>query len=190
MSTHASPIPAYPASLRELESARGFSERHIGPDADEQAKMLAVVGYGSLAELIEQAVPASIRDEPGRQSAIPAAASEVEVLAELRALAAQNQLLVPMIGLGYYAKQAQESKGRVDELTATLDSQTGALTENTTAWTTKRLSEAGILDLAKKMGISLTDVTGAAMGNADATARASAALDAYGAAAMKASLSP
>src|SRR5450755_2407290 len=102
MSTHVSPIPASGTSLRELESSRGFSERHIGPDADEQAKMLAVVGYGSLAELIEQAVPASIRDTPGRQSAIPPAASEVEVLAELRALAAANQLLVPMIGLGYY----------------------------------------------------------------------------------------
>ncbi|HEY8730200.1 MAG TPA: hypothetical protein VIL94_11500, partial [Acidothermaceae bacterium] len=65
MSTHVSPIPASGASLRELESSGGFSERHIGPDADEQAKMLAVVGYGSLAELIEQAVPASIRDTPG-----------------------------------------------------------------------------------------------------------------------------
>ena len=62
MSTHLSPVPP---SLRELETERGFAERHIGPDADEQAKMLAVVGYGSLAELIEQAVPASIRDDPG-----------------------------------------------------------------------------------------------------------------------------
>ena len=102
MTTHVSPIPPHTASLRKLESAHGFSERHIGPDADEQAKMLAVVGYGSLAELIEQAVPASIREVPDRQSAIPPAASEVEVLAELRALAAQNRLLVPMIGLGYY----------------------------------------------------------------------------------------
>jgi TP901 family phage tail tape measure protein len=96
-------------------------------------------------------------------------------------------LAAGVIGLGYYAKQAQESKGRVDELTNTLDTQTGAITENTRAWTTKRLSESGILELAKKMGISLTDVTDAAMGNADATARASDALDAYGAAAMKAS---
>src|SRR5665213_4581183 len=99
MSMHVSPVPA---SLRELERERGFSERHIGPDADDQAKMFAVVGYGSLAELIEQAVPSSIRDDPDRQSVIPPAATEVEVLAELRALAAQNQMLVPMIGLGYY----------------------------------------------------------------------------------------
>ena len=89
-------------TLRSLESSRTFADRHIGPDADQQAKMLAVVGYGSLEELAAQAIPASIADEPRRQSAIPPAATEVEVTAELRALAAQNTALTPMIGLGYY----------------------------------------------------------------------------------------
>ena len=64
--------------------------------------MLAIVGYGSLEELAAQAIPASIADEPRRQSAIPPAATEVEVTEELRALAAQNIVLTPMIGLGYY----------------------------------------------------------------------------------------
>ncbi|HZV24819.1 MAG TPA: glycine dehydrogenase (aminomethyl-transferring), partial [Acidothermaceae bacterium] len=89
-------------SLRSLESSRAFADRHIGPDADQQAKMLAVVGYGSLEELAAQAIPASIADGPRRGSSIPPAATEVEVTEELRALAAQNTVLTPMIGLGYY----------------------------------------------------------------------------------------
>jgi len=96
-------------------------------------------------------------------------------------------LAAGVIGLGYFAKQAQESSARVDELTATLDTQTGAITNNTRAWATKRLSDDGILDLAKRMGVSLQDVTDAALGNADATARVRTALDAYGVAAQKAS---
>ncbi len=89
-------------TLRSLESSRTFADRHIGPDADQQAKMLAIVGYGSLEELAAQAIPASIADEPRRQSSIPPAATEVEVTEELRALAAQNTALTSMIGLGYY----------------------------------------------------------------------------------------
>jgi glycine dehydrogenase len=38
-----------------------FADRHIGPAEDELAKMLAVVGYGSLDELTDDAVPDAIR---------------------------------------------------------------------------------------------------------------------------------
>jgi glycine dehydrogenase len=89
-------------SLRSLESARTFVDRHIGPDADEQAKMLAVIGYGSLSDLVARAIPRSIVDDRGRTSLIPPAATEVEVTEELRALAAMNAVATPMIGLGYY----------------------------------------------------------------------------------------
>ncbi|MCW2735558.1 aminomethyl-transferring glycine dehydrogenase [Nocardioides sp.] len=87
-------------SLRDLESAAPFATRHIGPGEDETAKMLAVVGAGSLDELTEQAVPEVIRAQEGLS--LPAAGSETEVLAELRALAARNRVTVPMIGLGYH----------------------------------------------------------------------------------------
>src|SRR5689334_12866990 len=86
-------------SLRDLESAAPFATRHIGPGEDETAKMLAVVGAGSLEELAEQAVPEVIRAQEGLN--LPAARSETEVLAELRALAARNRVTVPMLGLGY-----------------------------------------------------------------------------------------
>ncbi|MBD0737721.1 aminomethyl-transferring glycine dehydrogenase [Streptomyces sp. CBMA29] len=86
--------------LAELEAGVPFARRHIGPDAAAQAKMLAQVGYGSLDELTEAAVPDTIRS--AQALALPDARTEAEALAELRALADRNQVLAPMIGLGYY----------------------------------------------------------------------------------------
>jgi glycine cleavage system P protein (glycine dehydrogenase) len=77
----------------------GFAGRHIGPSVDEQAKMLAVVGHGSRADLIDHAVPAAIH-QAGLD--LPPAADEEAVLAELRALAGQNRVVRSMIGLGYH----------------------------------------------------------------------------------------
>src|SRR6266508_4619980 len=85
--------------LAQLERAAPFAERHIGPSADEQAKMLAVVGYGSLEELVADAILDTIKAFDPLD--LPAAATEAEVLAELRGLAARNRLLTSMIGLGY-----------------------------------------------------------------------------------------
>ena len=76
-----------------------FADRHIGPSADEQAKMLAVIGYGSRRELADAAVPRGIRSD--HVLGLPAAASEADVLDELRALARRNTVLTSMIGLGY-----------------------------------------------------------------------------------------
>ena len=91
--------PPSSLSLAELEAGSPFAARHIGPSADEQAKMLAVLGYGSLAELAEAAVPEVIRATQALD--LPAAASEAGVLAELHGLAAQNRVTTPMLGLGY-----------------------------------------------------------------------------------------
>ena len=98
----ASPSSASPSrrtSLRDLENAAPFADRHIGPSLDEQAKMLAVLGAGSLEELASSAVPDAIR--AAERLALPDGLSEPEVLAELRALAELNRVTVPMIGLGY-----------------------------------------------------------------------------------------
>jgi glycine dehydrogenase len=86
--------------LSGLEQSSPFESRHIGPDADAQAKMLAQVGYSTLDELTAAAVPAAIRSLEALD--LPAARSEAEVLAELRALAGRNQVLRSMIGLGYH----------------------------------------------------------------------------------------
>ena len=63
-----------------------FADRHIAPDERDQARMLAVLGHESLDALIDAVVPGAIRDDGG--TALPPAASEVEVRAELRELAA------------------------------------------------------------------------------------------------------
>jgi glycine dehydrogenase len=94
------PLSVQHRSLKDLESAAPFATRHIGPSEDEVAKMLAVVGHGSLDELARVAVPAAIRATERLQ--LPPAASEAEAIAELRALAAQNRVTVPMLGLGYH----------------------------------------------------------------------------------------
>ncbi len=87
-------------SLSELEHATPFAARHIGPSDAEVARMLDTVGVGSLDELAAAAVPEAIRALGALD--LPAAASEAEALAELRALAGRNRRLVQMIGLGYH----------------------------------------------------------------------------------------
>nr|MBA2281250.1 glycine dehydrogenase (aminomethyl-transferring) [Acidimicrobiia bacterium] len=88
------------ATLSELSDDR-FERRHIGPDDDDVAAMLKLVEHPSLEALSAAAVPAAIADEA--LDALPPAASEAEVLAELRGLAGRNEVAVPMIGLGYHA---------------------------------------------------------------------------------------
>jgi glycine dehydrogenase len=77
-----------------------FADRHIGPDAEAERRMLDAVGYGSVDELMDAAIPEVIRSGGGLD--LPPAATEAEVIAELHALAVRNTVAVPMIGLGYY----------------------------------------------------------------------------------------
>ncbi|OLF15085.1 aminomethyl-transferring glycine dehydrogenase [Actinophytocola xanthii] len=95
--------------LAALEDGTQFADRHIGPRADEVARMLDVIGVGSLEELADQAVPASIRDsgqddgaDDSGETELPPAVPEHVSLAELRELAGRNELHTQMIGLGYY----------------------------------------------------------------------------------------
>ncbi|MGG8407272.1 aminomethyl-transferring glycine dehydrogenase [Streptomyces sp. 12297] len=93
-------MTAHRIPLSQLESGIPFEQRHIGPDAEAQAKMLAQVGYGSLDELTAAAVPDVIKSAEALN--LPAARTEAEVLAELRTLASRNKVMSSMIGLGYY----------------------------------------------------------------------------------------
>ena len=76
-----------------------FSSRHIGPDAEETAAMLKVVGAPSLDALIDEAIPARIRLK--KPPNLPAGQSEHHFLSELQALAARNHVFRSFIGLGY-----------------------------------------------------------------------------------------
>jgi glycine dehydrogenase len=77
-----------------------FISRHIGPNYDDVAAMLKVVGQPSLEAMIDTAIPGGIRGE--RALRLDAAATEEAVIEELRALASRNTVLTQMIGLGYY----------------------------------------------------------------------------------------
>ena len=82
------------------EPFEAFVHRHVGTSEEEQASMLKVLGYDTLAALIDAAVPGSVRRL--RTLDLPPPASEHQVLAELRARAAHNTVAEPMIGLGYH----------------------------------------------------------------------------------------
>ncbi len=77
-----------------------FTVRHIGPDERERLVMLEHLGYSSLDELTDAAIPEEIRcTEPLR---IPEASSETDVQRELARLADLNNPGRAMIGLGYH----------------------------------------------------------------------------------------
>jgi glycine dehydrogenase len=77
-----------------------FAERHIGPSEADQLAMLATLGYDSLDAFIAAVVPADIRLRGPLK--LPGAKSEQDALAELRAIAGQNQVFRSYLGMGYH----------------------------------------------------------------------------------------
>ena len=76
------------------------NRRHIGPSPAEMADMLAVLGVGSLDELIEQTVPESIRTSEPLEFEKPK--SERELIFHMRRTALKNKVFTTMIGQGYH----------------------------------------------------------------------------------------
>lgn len=77
-----------------------FADRHIGPDAAQEAKMLSVIGVASIEDLISQTVPESIRIKGDLD--LPEALSEKAYLKFIKAVSLKNKVLRSYIGLGYY----------------------------------------------------------------------------------------
>ncbi len=95
--------PAHPP-LGELENASEFIARHIGPDEVDEQHMLALIsgdrpGFTRRA-LIDALVPGNIRR--AERMRLPAAVTEAQALAELKAIASRNQVLKSFIGQGYH----------------------------------------------------------------------------------------
>ena len=67
--------------LSDLDAAQPFADRHIGPGPEDRARMLATLGFDSLDELMQAAVPGGIRSAD--ELDLPAAATEQQ--ARLRA---------------------------------------------------------------------------------------------------------
>jgi len=81
------------------EAATTFVRRHIGPSPRDVAAMLETVGAKSLAELMSETLPGSIRQKAPLD--LGRALSETEALAHMRELAAANQAFTSLIGQGY-----------------------------------------------------------------------------------------
>jgi glycine dehydrogenase len=95
---------AVPASL--FDPLDTFPRRHLGSKPEDVDAMLATVGVGSLDQLIDETVPASIR--LARSLAIDALGlgrlpGESELLGHLRQIAGKNQQLRSYLGMGYHA---------------------------------------------------------------------------------------
>ncbi len=88
-----------------LDPTDTFARRHIGPDEAEVASMLEALGYASLDDLADAAIPASIRSKSFGLTPLPGQPSrplgEFELLDHLRAMAEENQVFRSCIGMGY-----------------------------------------------------------------------------------------
>jgi glycine dehydrogenase len=81
------------------EAAATFARRHIGPSPRDVEVMLETVGAKSLAALMGETLPSSIRQKAPLD--LGRALSETEALAHMGDLAAQNQVFTSLIGQGY-----------------------------------------------------------------------------------------
>jgi glycine dehydrogenase len=153
-------------TLSELEQPDRFVGRHVGPEAEDEQAMLATLGATSLDELVQAAVPATIRDEALE---LPEAMDEAAALAALRSLAARNDVLTSLIGLGYS-----------DTITPTVILRN--VLENP-AWYTAytpyqpEISQ-GRLEALLNFQTMITDLTGAELANASLLDEATAAAEA------------
>lgn len=77
-----------------------FTHRHIGSNEAETRQMLDVTGVKTMEELIEKAVPASIRDSKPLRITEPL--SEAEYLQHIHEIASENLVFKNYIGQGYY----------------------------------------------------------------------------------------
>ena len=88
-----------------IKSTDRFSQRHIGPDSHEVSEMLQSLGYQNIDELIDDAIPATIRSRRPLELCAPGGAeglSERDALQEIGRLAEQNKTWRNFIGMGYH----------------------------------------------------------------------------------------
>jgi len=88
-----------PDSLDDLLDHGEFIPRHIGSTPVETATMLAAIGFDTMEAMVDAAVPGSIRlTEP---MDVGPSSREVDVLSSLRSIAAKNQVVTTLLGMGY-----------------------------------------------------------------------------------------
>ena len=84
----------------DIDYQEKFEQRHIAPNAQDTAKMLATIGLNTIDELIGQTVPSNIRLKKALN--LPAAMSEFDYLNDLKQTASKNKVFKSYIGQGYH----------------------------------------------------------------------------------------
>ena len=91
-----------------LDPTDTFMRRHLGPTPAEEQAMLATLGFGTMAQLLDAAIPAGIRmrrelniSDPTNTQHFPVR-GEAETLTALRQLASSNQVWRSYLGMGYH----------------------------------------------------------------------------------------
>ncbi|MPC08377.1 Glycine dehydrogenase (decarboxylating), mitochondrial [Portunus trituberculatus] len=83
-----------------IPQADDFAERHIGPRRHDQEKMLSMLGFKSLDELTDAAVPENIR--LGRDLEVDRPLGEHAVIERIRYISEKNEIWRSYIGMGYH----------------------------------------------------------------------------------------
>lgn len=83
-----------------LNSRVAFERRHNGPDADQIVAMLEKIGVDSIDQLIDEAIPSTIRKQ--KRLNLPPALNEFEYLNDMKKTASKNKVFNSFIGQGYY----------------------------------------------------------------------------------------
>ncbi len=86
--------------MHTIDATDWFAPRHIGPSPDERERMLETIGVASLDDLIDAAIPSSIRLQAPLN--LPPPESEHQYLRRLAHLAHRNTPFRSYIGLGYH----------------------------------------------------------------------------------------
>ncbi len=145
----------------------------------------AVVGLAGGAAML--AAPKIVAFETALAAMGPAGAK-----ASAGLVAARTALIGPFgialgiatVAVGFWANEQYKAAQYVDQMSDTLDRQTGAFTDSTREMVKNDLAmkdgwwdDESAFDSAERLGISLADVTDGAMGNVEAYDRVSVALD-------------
>lgn len=136
------------------------------------ATIKLVSGYRSLIETLGKMGPLGVRTASGLSRITGALAGPV-------GFGVAATLGLATAALGMWAHGQQEARARVEALTDAVREDSGAIGQNVKALTAKKLADADVLEKARTFGLSLSDVTDAALGNADALARVTTSVNAW-----------
>jgi len=84
-----------------LQQSPEFRRRHIGPNQENQLKMLKELGFGSIDELLQHVIPKNIRSSHHFKP-LGEGLTEHQALQALKSMMSKNQIYRSYIGLGFH----------------------------------------------------------------------------------------